>query len=137
MILSLGVLDVPYDEGETTYQVAKKLEYRYGVMDVFVDEHRDEIENSVIDAFMGEIESMKMGKPKSTLMNRTLGGIEELFRDYIDADEWQKVTGEIIMSALLGITSRNKEGTGLPRPAFIDTGLYQASFRAWLDDNGE
>ncbi len=137
MRLSLGVLDIVYadpeDEEEvTTFEVAKKLEVRYQVMGVFVDDKMEAIKQIVIDSVLGEIESMKMGKPKPTLAGRTMGRVEELFRDYLDADEWQRITGKTIMSARLGL-SRRKEPTGEPRPAFIDTGLYQSTFRAWLN----
>lgn len=150
MKLSLGVMDVPYDDEATTYEVAKKLEARYHVMGVFVDKDYDVIQQIVVDSFLDEIDNMKMGKPKPTIMDRTFGRIEERFRDFLDMDEWQQITGETIMAARLGLTSRKKGGDLLPmdgfmpsaemngpRPAFIDTGLYQSSFRAWLNVNGE
>lgn len=142
-------MNVPYDDEDvTTYEVAKKLEKKYQVMGIFVEKEMNNIQQVVVDAVLGEIDNMKMGKPKTTLGNRTLGGIEELFRDFLDADEWQNITGKTIMAARMGITSRKKMtierllvngfmGGDEPRPAFIDTGLYQATFRAWIDVNGK
>jgi hypothetical protein len=59
--------------------------------------------------------------------------IESDFRDYLSADEWQKTTGQAIAAAQNGVSHRFKKVSGKkrgPRPAFIDTGLMSASFRA-------
>jgi len=36
-------------------------------------------------------------------------------------------------AALMGVNSRLKKRRGKRRPSFRDTGLYQASFMAWVD----
>ncbi len=139
MKLHLGVNEMAYSDPEehqatTTGQVAEILEDKYQIMEVFFDNHREEIEDLVVDRFMGELESVIHGKPKAPLSGMTFPKIDREFRSFLDRDEWQQLTGKRIMSAVLGISHRKKlkkvQGS---RPAFIDTGLYQKSFTAWLE----
>jgi len=149
--LKLGVVDVAYtgEDGQqtTTGDVATFLESDYHVIEVFYQLYEEKIKDFLVDAMAGEIESMAQGKPVSVfggnletkLEDRSISGvsvngkIEEAFRDYLDMREWQQISGQTVAAALLGISSRKKkQATGKSRPEFIDTGLYQASFRAWI-----
>jgi hypothetical protein len=64
--------------------------------------------------------------------------IEERFKDFLSLQEMDKlgVPGVPTEAAKKGKSSRFKRRRskgGAPRPSFIDTGLYQSSFKAWVD----
>ena len=161
MKLLLGVQDVAYSDEDgvtTTGDVAEILEDEYHVMRVFAETYEGFIGDQVGETIAGAIESMQMGRPTSFSVEGPMNRIEEKFRDFLDRREWELMTGQVIMAAQLGISHRflsvggkslpaSKIASGAvkakgkvlkrnrgPRPAFIDTGLYQASFRAWLAD---
>lgn len=166
MKVKLGVHDVAYSDPEergatTTYEVAEILEAKYGVMAVFEQLHMDLIQDAVVDHMMGMIRSVVQGNPRALEQVRKRGipldKVESAFRDYLEADEWQRQTGKEIAAAVAGISHRFKTPGGKlvaakavdagkggtiekvmsrsrePRPAFVDTGLYSAAFRAWLE----
>lgn len=146
--LELGVLDIPYEEVNpkknaketlktTTGEVAEKLEREYQVMQVFFENYREEIGKIVLKRLSEELDNVELGKPTTFLKNAgaETPAITELFTQYLDRDEWQKITGRVIKAAQLGHSKRfkdrfNKKGLRGPRPAFIDTGTYQGSFRS-------
>jgi hypothetical protein len=153
--LNLGCVDVAYTEdGEstTTGDVAEYLEADYHVMRTFLELYEDQIGDFLADAMAGEIESITQGKPVVPLASRDVttqlgdrviqgqsvnGRIEEAFRDYLDKGEWRQVSGQKIEAADAGVNHRKKHpysSKNKARAAFVDTGLYQASFRAWLDN---
>ena len=160
MKLVFGVVDVAYSDPEsgkvtTTGGVAEVLEKKYHVMRVFYELHEKKINAQVVDTLHGMIETVAQGGPrrKGPIM---LDKVETAFRNYLSQDEWQKASGQTIQDAKNGISHRFKDaqnrtvsaqavagssGKGLkkvivvsrgPRPAFIDTGLYSASFKSWL-----
>lgn len=154
--LNLGVVDAAYTEnGEstTTGDVASFLEADYHVMRTFLELHEDEIGEFLADAMAGEIESLAQGKPVAALARRDVtthlgdrviegqsvnGRIEEAFRDYLDSGEWNQTSGQAIAAADAGVNHRKKRPysqKNRARASFVDTGLYQASFRAWLDNS--
>jgi hypothetical protein len=153
MKLLLGVVDAAYsdkDGGKTTGDVAGYLENEYHVMRTFLEIYEDQIGDFLADAMAGEIESLAQGKPVTIfgkdidthLGDRVISGmsvngrIEEAFRDYLDAREWQGTSGQTVEAADAGVNHRKKRpysSKNTARPAFVDTGLYQASFRAWTE----
>jgi len=164
MKLNLGVLDVPYrlydhskpvakpykhkqpmrkpasPEHATTGTVAEELEEKYGIMQVFADRYQDRIAQSLSDSVAGAIETMAMGGPQmdvATILKSGIGSIERDFKNYLDQEEIAQagVEGVPTKAALLGINHRMKKPTTHKRrPSFIDTGQYQSSFKAWVDD---
>jgi hypothetical protein len=73
--LNLGVVDVGYVDGEgatTTGDVAGYLEDRFHVMRVFLELNEPYIEDKLLDAVSGAIESVAMGRPVAGL-NANLG----------------------------------------------------------------
>ncbi len=159
MRLCLGVVDVAYSDRNhssagpiqptTTGDVAEILEANYHVMRIFFQENEEFIGDCLVDAMAGAIESMAMGRPVFTrdiatkLNDRVITGlsvngkIEERFRDFLDMGEATAVSKQIVAAADAGVSHRKKSPTSQdndPRPAFIDTGLYQASFRAWTEN---
>lgn len=149
MILHLGVVDIPYANGaETTGDVAERLEDYYGVMGGYVELHLPEIAQGIEDALAGSLESLMMGAPvTSTPFASGVAKIEQGFRRYLDEEEITKLgrRGVPTKAAMQGISHRFKnprlsaknKRKGLkrnpPRPSFIDTGLYQTSFKAWVE----
>jgi hypothetical protein len=145
--LNLGVVDVGYTDSAgatTTGDVAGYLEDRYHIMRSFVELHEEWIGNALANAVAGAIESAAQGKPAAELdLNPVMGSIEERFRDFLDSGEMQRQfdAGQQALPEALTIEAADKginhrkenPNTQKPRQAFIDTGLYQASFRAWVD----
>lgn len=136
-VLSLGVTDVAYSDPDakgavTTGEVAEFLEQKYHVIETFYELHKQQISDELGSAVAERIESLLQGNP-GTSSDLAVDGIDEMFRKYLDAGEWEAVSGQMVMAARTGVSHRKKkkkrEGA---RPAFIDTGLYQASFRSWL-----
>ncbi len=115
-------------------------------MRVFLEQNETKIGDWLVDAMKGELENMMAGKPLASvnvdlgtkLGKRSISGvsingkIEERFRDYLALGEWQQTSGQRIAAAERGRTLRRKSKKGPKRVAFIDTGLFQAAFRAWV-----
>ncbi|MGC9216178.1 hypothetical protein [Acidithiobacillus sp.] len=140
----------------TTGEVATILEDKYHVMRVFVELHGQTIADVIARNIANDLDALLHGERISKLpLQGAMGNIESGFRDYLSADEWQKTSGQAIAAAQNGVSHRFKNaqnktvsakgvvkaggGMGMtavakksrgPRPAFIDTGLYSASFRA-------
>lgn len=146
--LVLGVIDIPYaNGGESTGEVARALEKNYGVMDGFVELHMPFIAESMEDALKGALENVLAGSPvPSNPYSSGLDAIENRFRQFLDDEEITKLNrpGVPTLAAQMGISHRFKnpmlssknKRKGLkrnpPRQSFIDTGLYQANFKAWI-----
>ncbi|MCM2493307.1 hypothetical protein ACVCIH_17675 [Burkholderia glumae] len=140
--LYLGVVDVAYTSedakpGTTTGDVATFIEDEYHVMRVFLEMYEEQIGELLANEVAGEIESLAQGKPVAKLsLDLSTGRIGELFRDFLDAREWKQASGQAIAAAEDGVNHRKKKPYASSNPAraeFIDTGLYQASFRAWVE----
>lgn len=143
--LHLGVLDVGYTDAQgttTTGDVAEILESKYHIMRTFVELKEDLIARVLVDQVAGAIESIAQVKRMTPDWKPSMGKIEEAFRDFLDAGEMQRQftanaqplpEALTIQAAAEGINHRRKNpDTGEKRTAFIDTGLYQSSFRAWV-----
>lgn len=159
--LHLGVTDLPYGSAYaaatargarpprppasppnhiTTGDVAEFLEARYGVLEKFVDLHGQEIADALAEAMQDRLEAVLMGGPAQAggplLPEGTLSDIEQRFRKMLDDRELDgRVTGVPTGAASRGVSHRllHPYARRGPRPSFIDTGLYQSSFRAWVD----
>lgn len=138
MKLDLGVWNIAYSDPDiknatTTEQVAEILEKKYGVMQTFFDTYKEEIGEQVVDGLIDILESRLQGAPAVALNDIPLPKIEKMFSNYLSRDEWQKITGQVIMAAKLGISHRKKgKKRKGPREAFVDSGTYQKSFAAWF-----
>ena len=149
MILNLGVIDIPYSGAaterrtakvasgtQTTGDVAGWLETKYGVMSVFAEAHEDAIVDAITDSMQGALESMMMGAPaQPDPFGSGMGRIEQEFRTFLDTAEIEGmgIEGVPTRAAIEGVSHRFKSKRAGRRPSFIDTGLYQTSFRAWID----
>jgi hypothetical protein len=159
--IHLGVIDIPYIQGETpskqkarvgrakagrtrkssssgemktTGQVADLLEEEYHVMEVFYNAHEQEIADLVASAYLGTLEDMAMGAPTPTApLAGATSEIDAMFKKALETQEFDRlIPGVPTQASLMGINHRLKSGRGPgPRPSFIDTGLYETSFRSW------
>ncbi|OYV61587.1 MAG: hypothetical protein B7Z69_00550 [Actinobacteria bacterium 21-73-9] len=150
-VLRLGVVDIPYvrrptavavnraakgsGEPATTGSVAQILEDRYHVMEVFYETHAEVIGDQIANSIAGAIETLNMGGTPADPFASAAEGLREQFHDFISsaAIEGLGIPGVPTKAALEGVNHRLKSGRGLRRPSFRDTGLYQASFRAWTE----
>ena len=159
--LHLGVVDVPYSEPtprprrasrgkparprkvasgtQTTGDVATWLENRYQVMAIFAYLHEKEIKAAIEEGLVGELENRLMDAPPNRdAFGAATSQIETVFRDFLDNDEIAKlgmVPGVPTAAALRGVNHRmmHPYARRAARPSFLDTGLYSASFRAWIE----
>jgi hypothetical protein len=166
--LHLGVIDMPYMEPNkgfqgrkphhthaeeyenvTTYEVAKDLEERYGIMQAFFRVYQTKIAEDVENSLKGALESLLSGAPKSSPYSAASSDIGAKFKNFLSSQEVEHVGLPNVptLAAEMGIRHRYKDPRGKwvgkgkdrkfvynpPRPSFIDTGLYQASFKAWFD----
>ena len=136
--LHLGVIDFPYGtSGVTTGDVAGFLERKYGVMYAFWLVHQEEILTDMEDAIAGQLENVLMGVPfTDEPFAGSNGKVEKRFQQFLYTREVENLglTGVPTKAALDGVNHRLKSGKGPRRPSFIDTGLYENSFVAWVDE---
>lgn len=156
MKLVLGVADVAYSDASTggattTGEVAQILEDRYHVMETFYDSRKDKIAEWLSEGVAKAIEDLVDFGIKGDPTFRVMQKIEAEFRAFLTANEMTHLfgqltpaeaqyfidkTGGFTKAGAAGINHRLKHpyaSKNEARPAFIDTGLYQASFRAWVE----
>ena len=152
MILHFGVIDLPYANApkefrrhksapaagtETTGDVATWIENKYHVMEVYYNERGDYVADQMAESIKGAIENLMMGAPP--VADPFLAGANSIEQDFKSMLSQRKFDGLIP-----GVpTKRAQEGRSLrfksgynpkgERPSFIDTGLYQASMKVWID----
>lgn len=144
--LHLGVVDVSYQTGRnamSTGDVAEILEGRYGIMQAFWNRHgKDYID----DLVMGSVQAMEAsitGQPARSDPRTVLGKMRHGFQQFISSKEAESAVRDVgpmrfpvpTKAALRGVNHRLKHPyskRNSRRPSFRDTGLYMASFRAWI-----
>lgn len=140
-VLHLGVIDVPYTgrtRSVTTGDVAGWLEDRYHVMEVFYHQHDAFVARSLEKSLAGTMESLLMGAPATIdPFGAGTSAIEDRFKRFLSQREMERlgVPGVPTGAALRGVSHRTKSGYTRGRkrrPSFIDTGQYQADFKAWV-----
>ena len=158
--LHLGVADIGYQDAPKPYRKAKKagkqgkaqrasspthvstgdvaewLEKKYGVMQHFFDAHKTDIAKDLENSLGGALETLLMGgNPGTQVFNPATSKIEERFKVFLSSQEAERVgiVGAPTGAALRGVNHRMKSGYGARRPSFIDTGLYQATMKSWVD----
>lgn len=138
--LHLGVVDVPYasKSRKTTGDVAEILEAKYGIMGKFWTTHGQDYIDDLVMGSVQALEASLNGQPVSVDRRSVLSRMQYDFRRFISSREVERVgiRGVPTQAALHGVSHRRKHAysRGNPRrPSFRDTGLYEASFRAWMD----
>ena len=151
MKLHLGVIDLPYAQApskrrrkkisagtQTTGDVAGWLENDYHVMEHFWALHSGEVVQALEGSLQGAIDNMIMGAPMSaSAFGSAESAIEDRFKQMLSNRELDVLgfPGIPTAAAQAGVSHRRKRPSVKrgPRPSFIDTGLYQASFKAWVE----
>jgi hypothetical protein len=143
--LELGVLELSYSHTEggktrptTTGDVAEILESRYHVMAYFYNLKQDKIAGFLADSMANALQDRINGRTVGrSPMYDAQQQIEASFRAFLDANEMNKLalflTGlPISAAAARGVSHRFKHPYAKRpgRVAFVDTGLFRASFRA-------
>jgi hypothetical protein len=137
--LHLGVVDVPYavKDGTTTGQVARWLEDRYHVMEIFSEIHGQEIADAMAQSMADAVDGLMMGAPVSgNPLAAAESVIDVAFKKFIDTKEMDHlgIPGVPTKAAKDGVSKRFKSGFGPKnRPSFQDSGLYETDFKAWVD----
>ena len=124
--------------GQTTGQVAEILEGKYHVIETFYELHEEEIAQDFADAMAGALENLFSGAPAvARPYSAAEAEVTARFKRFLEQDEMAHTStpGVPTRAARKGVNHRLKVKKGVPRPSFIDTGLYQSSFIAWTDDN--
>ena len=148
MRLHLGVIDVTYHlptgkgrrrrsrAGRTsTGDVANFLEKRYGVMETFFSVHSRDVVQAMESSLSGALENLLLGAPTTgTSFGAATSEVERQFRQFLSNREMDGLPGVPTQAAQRGVNRRLKVRRGAMRPSYIDTGLYQQSFTAWVDD---
>ena len=150
MILHLGVNDVPYSHSantgksktgkqrvSTTGEVAEILEDKYSVMGTFWSLHQDEVVAELEGAIGGALETLLTSESSSARVSESItSDIEDMFQKFLSGREMDGVVAGVpTAAAQAGVSHRFKHpyARRAPRPSFIDTGLYESSFKAWVD----
>lgn len=157
MKLVLGVLDVAYSDASaggatTTGEVATILEDRYHVMTTFYDSRQEKIADWLAGSVADAIENLVATGRNVAPTFEAEQQIETEFREFLSRNEMASMLATLTPSELAYFTDSTGGFTGAAsrgvnhrmkhpyakankaRPAFIDTGLYQASFRAWIEE---
>ncbi len=141
MKVCLGVIDLPYDYGDTsatTFEVAEILEDKYQLFSNFWELHKGEIAPEVGEALAYSIiNHIQHGAPLAG--GELLGETMRTFNIFLENEEMAglAVDGVPTLAALDGRNSRLKKKYGERRPSFIDGGLFKSSFVAWIDNDAE
>lgn len=158
--LHLGVVDVPYVKNEpvrsrnkrlkrqehpsgehvTTGDVADILEDEYHPMEVFFELHGQDIADRMAASIDGAMENLLIagGPVTADVFGDLTSGIEDDFKAFLTNKEMDALgyPGVPTQASLKGVNHRLKHPyakRNKSRPSFVDTGLYQASFKAWVD----
>jgi hypothetical protein len=120
----------------TAEDVGNILENKYNIVEVFLAMHNDEIIEPIIEKFEDVVVEALTEKYKTTrerniqnMRPKTIK-IEKLFREFLNNEEMSGELSKPVKAAQIGKWRRR---TGRPGPPFIDTGIYRAAFRAWID----
>lgn len=141
MKVCLGVIDMPYDYGDTsatTYEVAEDLQDRYQLFTHFFETHKKEICAEVGEALAWSlINHIQHGAPLT--QGELLGETMQQFNIFLEQEEMAglSIDGVPTQAAREGKNSRLKIERGERRPSFIDGGLFKSSFVAWIGNDAE
>ena len=130
-----------YGTGQTTTSVAADLEARYEVVETFYEQPNiqdyivDLLDNALYD--ITEIIMQTDHPPIVPIPIKDIDKIEGRFQRALARKELEgKILGTPTGTAQKGVSHLYTKpyAPRAPRPSFIDTGMYQKSFRAWVED---
>ena len=121
----------------TTVSVAQALEKKYHILELFYEDNAQAIADAFANGMLGQLENVIIGGPlTANVFGTAESEIEESFRLFLELGivESLGIPGVPTQAALDGVNHRLKSGRGERRPSFIDTGLFENSFRAWVEE---
>jgi hypothetical protein len=122
---------------ETTYEVAKRLEEKYKVMEHFFEDEEEFIAKSLTDSMEKALEAILSGAPATfDPFGRAASLIQDRFKQYLFLKKLDfRVDGVPTQASLDGVNHRMAHPYAKrdPRPSFIDTGNYETHFRVWVE----
>jgi hypothetical protein len=125
----------------TAVKVAGILEAKYNVVEMFNEIYEEEISNILHEGFKEVAERIiteRGGQTRSSmknLMKPATRQIENMFRQFLDHEEMNGMIEGVPTDAAKGgkLHGRGKvTRRGIQRASFVNTGIYKASFRAWV-----
>jgi len=120
----------------TTVTVAQALEAKYGVMATFYEQYADQITGALVHSIEGALEDIYAGSPNVDPFAEAGQEIMEGFRHFLMSGEIETlgIPGVPTKAAQERKSSRFKSGKNPnERPSFVDTSLYENSFRASVE----
>jgi hypothetical protein len=148
--LNLGVIEQPYTPPPaskrqrrstrtiTTGDVAEILEAKYHIFEHFWQLHEADIIGDLTESYENALETFLLGGPVNLdPSGAATSKIEDRFKQMLSLRELDSLgyPGIPTAAALAGKSSRFKSGytkNRTPRPSFVDSGLLQASAKAWM-----
>lgn len=129
-----------YGQGKTTVQVAEELEDKYHIVATFSEMNSDFFTSLFEDVFVEQFEEIATMRKSSKkgLMSKQTDKIEARFRESLSKQRYDSVIpGVPTLASLRGVSHLRQHpyAKSTPRPSFIDTGMYQRSFRAWVEQD--
>jgi len=131
---------------KSTGDVAQILEDKYHIMQTFFDIHKKDIakamEESIGEAFetlisRSALSNVSIDRNVRNSTNAAASDIERMFKNAISMREFDgRIKGAPTQASLDGVNHRLKHPYSKKnpaRPSFRDTGLYQASMKAWFE----
>jgi hypothetical protein len=131
-----------YGKGKTTLEVAKELEDKYHIVETFWELEQDNFTERLEEVFAEDIEEvMTMQKPSHKGISvKGTDVIEARFRSNLATHRYDGIiSGVPTLAAQRGVSHLEQRPYAKrgPRPSFIDTAMYQRSFKAWVEDIDE
>ena len=121
----------------TADKLSKILERKYGIVETFSEVYKEEINALIHNGFREVAEHTIQNRGGATrakmknLMKPHTDQIQNLFKTFIDDEEMNGMIPGVPTDASKG--KRRKRGISTrQRPSFSRTGIYKASFRAWV-----
>jgi hypothetical protein len=126
-----------YGKGKTTGDVAQILEAKYHLIEKFYELNRDIIADAVKESISGAITNIMAGQPGHVVLTaQAVSDIETRFKHSLSLRAYDGViAGVPTKASLAGVSHRfAKPYAKRPsRPSFIDTGVFQVHFAAWVE----
>jgi hypothetical protein len=127
-----------YGAGKTTGDIALILESKYNIMHKFYELEKRNIISTLSKSIHGSIKNILMGQPPGILPTaEVMEVIKTKFKENLSLQRYDgMISGVPTAAALRGVSHRFKKpyAKRASRPSFIDSGLYQSSFTAWMTE---
>jgi hypothetical protein len=129
---------IPAAGAETTMDVAKILEAKYHVFEVFMEENERAIGASLVGSMKDAVDRMfATGQvPDRIFPAEGQPDLQALFVQAINQRSFDGVIPGVPTAASKGGANlrKKRKGVGEERPSFRRTGLYMQSARIWVDE---